>query len=43
MDNLDLEQSFLEIEIMKAIAGHPNVVRVLDVFEDYESIYIVQE
>lgn len=28
---------------MKALGSHPNVVRIIDVFEDYESIYIVQE
>lgn len=43
LDDRDLEQALHEVEILKSIAGHPNVVKILDVYEDLDTIYIVQE
>jgi calcium-dependent protein kinase len=41
LDDRDLEQALHEVEILKSIAGHPNVVKILDVYEDLDTIYIV--
>ncbi len=39
MNNLDLELVRTEIEILK-VGQHPNIVRLYDVFENLEFIYI---
>lgn len=31
-----------EIEVLKAV-NHPNIIKIFDVYEDYNNIYIVQE
>jgi len=42
MSNQDLELLKREIEILK-ICQHPNIIRMLDIFENQEYIYIVME
>lgn len=37
-----LEQIEAEIEILKSM-DHPNVIRIFEIFEDPNSIYILQE
>lgn len=39
MNNQDLELVKTEIEILK-IAQHPNIIRLYDIFENAEFIYI---
>ena len=42
MKAMDLQQVMYEIDIMK-ILKHPNVVKLLDLFENSENVYIVME
>lgn len=42
MDKLELQQQMSEIGILRAL-NSPYVAAILDVFEDLEHIYIVQE
>lgn len=32
-----------EIEILKVVSNHPNVIRLLDYFEDAQNFYMVLE
>lgn len=32
-----------EVKILRALTGHPNLVKFYDAFEDHENVYIVME
>ena len=42
MTEHDLEMQHNEIEILK-VAQHPNIIKLIDVFENTDALYIVLE
>lgn len=37
-----LEQIEAEIEVLKSL-DHPNIIKIFEVFDDYQNVYIVME
>ena len=42
MTPLDVQQQRMEIQVLK-MCQHPNLIGMIDMFEDQENYYIVQE
>lgn len=38
-----IEDARREVQIMRALTGHNNLVQFYDAFEDHENVYIVME
>jgi calcium-dependent protein kinase len=41
--NMDLDRLRKEVDIMKKAGRHPNIVALIDVFEDENCMYLVME
>ena len=37
-----MEQIEAEIEVLKSL-DHPNIIKIFEVFDDYQNVYIVME
>ena len=40
---ISIEDVKREVKILKALSGHPNLVKFYDACEDYANVYIVME
>ena len=43
MDRFEMQLQLTEIELLKVIGSHPNIIKLVDVIEDDKHFYVVLE